>query len=61
MATLPNLSLGKTALALTMKRSALAELKLSQKALDYAKPHDDPELERKLVLYRLFWLPLPPV
>jgi hypothetical protein len=33
----------------------------SVKALDYAKPHEDPEVERKLVLYRLFRLPLPPV
>jgi hypothetical protein len=39
----------------------VASKKLSQKALDYAKPHEDPEVERKLVLYRLFRLPLPPV
>jgi hypothetical protein len=51
----------QAALALTMERSAIAELKLSQKALDYARPHEDPEVERKLVLYRLFRLPLPPV
>jgi hypothetical protein len=44
-----------------MKRSAIAELKLSQKALDYARPHEDPEVERALGLYRLFRLPLPPV
>jgi hypothetical protein len=44
-----------------MKRSAIAELNLSQMALDYAKPHEDQEVERKLVLYRLFRLPLPPV
>jgi hypothetical protein len=44
-----------------MKRSAIAELKLSQKALDYARPHEDPEVEKALVLYRLFRLPLPPV
>jgi hypothetical protein len=37
--------------------AAIAELKLSQKALDYAKPHADPEVERKLALYRLFRLP----
>jgi hypothetical protein len=55
------LSPGQAGLALTMKRSAIAELKLSQKALDYAKPHEDPEVERALALYRLFRLPLPPV
>jgi hypothetical protein len=51
----------QAALALTMKRSAIAELKLSQKALDYARQHEDPEIERMFVLYRLFRLPLPPV
>jgi hypothetical protein len=61
LAALPDLSPGEAALAQTMKRSAIAELKLSQKALDYARPHEDPEVERKLVLYRLFRLPLPPV
>jgi hypothetical protein len=61
LAALPDLSPGEAALALTMKRSAIAELKLSQKALDYAKPHEDPEVERALALYRLFRLPLPPV
>jgi hypothetical protein len=61
LAALTDLSPGEAALALTMKRSAIAELKLSQKALDYARPHEDPEVERKLVLYRLFRLPLPPV
>jgi hypothetical protein len=61
LAALPDLSPGEAALALTMKRSAIAELKLSQKALDYARAHEDPEVERKLVLYRLFRLPLPPV
>jgi hypothetical protein len=60
LAALPDLSPGEAALALTMKRSAIAELKLSQKALDYAKPHADPEVEKGLVLYRLFRLPLPP-
>jgi hypothetical protein len=59
LAALPDLSPGEAALALTMKRSAVAELKLSQKALDYAKPHEDPEVEKALVLYRLFRLPLP--
>jgi hypothetical protein len=39
LAALPDLSPGEAALALTMKRSAIAELKLSQKALDYARPH----------------------
>jgi hypothetical protein len=61
LAALPDLSPGESALALTMKRSAIAELKLSQKALDYAKPYEDPEVEKGLVLYRLFRLPLPPV
>jgi hypothetical protein len=61
LAALPDLSPGEAALALTMKRSAIAELKLSRKALDYARQHEDPEVERKLVLYRLFRLPLPPV
>jgi hypothetical protein len=61
LAALPDLSPGEAALALTMKRSAIAELKLSHKALDYARPHEDPEVEKTLVLYRLFRLPLPPV
>jgi hypothetical protein len=61
LAALPDLSPGEAALALTMKRSAIAELKLSQKALDYARPHEDPEVERALRLHRLFRLPLPPV
>jgi hypothetical protein len=61
LAALPDLSPGEAALALTMKRSAIAELKLSQKALDYAKPHEDPQVEKALVLYRLFRLPLPRV
>jgi hypothetical protein len=61
LAALTDLSPGEAALALTMKRSAIAELKLSQKALDYARQHEDPEIERMFVLYRLFRLPLPPV
>jgi hypothetical protein len=61
LAALPDLSPGEAALALTMKRSAIAELKLSQKALDYTRPHEDPEVEKGLVLYRLFRLPLPAV
>ena len=59
LAALPDLSPGEAALALTMKRSAIAELKLSQKALDYARPHEDPEVEKNLALYRLLGLPLP--
>jgi hypothetical protein len=60
-AALPNLNPGEAALALIMKGSAIAELKLSQKALNYARPHEDPEVEKVLALYRLFRLPLPPV
>src|SRR3984957_8568043 len=61
LAALTDLSPGQAALALTMKRSAIAELKLSQKALDYARPHEDREVGGKWVLYRWVRLPLPPL
>jgi hypothetical protein len=59
LAAQPNLSPGAAALASAMKRSLQAELVLSQKALDYAQPHPDPEIEKNLALYRLLRLPLP--
>ena len=49
--SLPNLTPGEMALAVSMLRSARAELKLSHKALEYAKPHSDPEVEQRLRLY----------
>src|ERR1700733_3578657 len=41
------------------KRMAEAELVGREKALQYAQPHPDPEMEQKLSLYRLLHLPLP--
>ena len=41
------------------KRMAEAELRLRDKALEYATPHPDPEIEQKLSLYRLLHLPIP--
>jgi hypothetical protein len=55
----PRLSPGAAELALNMHRSAKAELALSEKALRYAEPHPDPEVEKKLTLYRSLHLPLP--
>lgn len=58
-ATLPGLSPKAAELARQMARSAQASMKLGQKALDYAEPNSDPEVERNANLYRLFRLPLP--
>jgi hypothetical protein len=57
--SLPNLTPDEMALAVSMLRSARAALICSQRALEYAKPHSDPEVEQRLRLYRLFRLPLP--
>jgi hypothetical protein len=59
LAASPNLSEGARDLAESMRRSAAAELILRKKAPEYAKPHSDPEVEKRWALYRLFRLPLP--
>jgi hypothetical protein len=55
-----SLSEGARDLAESMRRSAAAELVLRKKALEYHKPHSDPEVEQRWALYRRFRLPLPP-
>jgi hypothetical protein len=59
LAASPNFSPRAAAWARNMARSAKASMVLGQKALDYQKPHPDPEIEKRLALYRLFRLPLP--
>lgn len=45
--------------ARNMEQSSRAELSLREKALQYAEPNSDPEVEKNLNLYRLLRLPLP--
>jgi hypothetical protein len=55
----PNLSPKAAGWYRNLARSAAASVKLGEKALDYETPHRDPEVERRLRVYRLFRLPLP--
>ena len=55
----PVLSPRAALVAHNMERSSRAELALSEKALQYAEPNSDPEVEKNLNLYRLLQLPLP--
>jgi hypothetical protein len=59
LAASPNLSPRAAAWARNLARSAKASMVLGQKALEYQRPDPDPEIEKRLALYRLFRLPLP--
>ena len=55
----PRLSPRAKEWAFDMARSARASVILGEKALAYAKPHPDPETEKRFKVYRAFRLPLP--
>ena len=59
VAAAPGLSPQAAHAARELSRSAKASMQLGQKALDYAEPASDPEVEKNLNLYRLLQLPLP--